>query len=108
MSTKENTLQLSTHFPSTSRQVGRFILSSHKENAKKKLSLQSKYKCIKNTMVTGIAQKATKLYFHCGPLRKNIVKLINQQSRREKIESIRKILDIESMKKVKLYVPYFL
>ena len=78
MSTKENTLQLSTHFPSTSRQVGRFILSSHKENTKKKkLSLQSKYKCIKNTMVTGIAQKATKLYFHCGPLRKNIAKLIN-------------------------------
>ena len=29
-------------------------------------------------MATGIAQKATKLYFHCGHLRKkDILKLIN-------------------------------
>ena len=55
---------------SLARKVGLF--GRHIRNIQKKVSLQSKYKYIKNTMVTGIAQKATKLYFHCDPLIKKI------------------------------------
>ena len=51
------------------RWVGRFIPASYKENTKK-LSLQHNCKYITNTIATGIAQKATKFYFHPGPLRK--------------------------------------
>ena len=58
------------------RQVdfGRFILSLYKENTKK-LSLQRKYKYIKNTMVTGIAQKSYKSLFQLWSLKiKDILK----------------------------------
>ena len=53
-------------------------------------------------MVTGIAQKSYKALFRLWPLKKKyILKLINEKSRRGKIESIGKNLDIEIKKKVK-------
>ena len=58
------------------RWVGRFTPSSHKENTKE-LPLQSKYKYIKNTMATGIAQKSCKALFPLWSLKKkDILKLI--------------------------------
>ena len=48
-------------------------------------------------MVKGYHKKATKIYFHCRSLK----------SRRGKIESIVKNLDIETEKKLKLYLSYF-
>ena len=57
------------------RWVGRFTSSSYKENTKE-LSLQSKYKYIKNTMATGIAQKSCKALFPLWSLKKkDILKL---------------------------------
>ena len=64
-------------FKNTFARVGRFILSSYKENTKR-LSLQSKYKYIKNSMTTAIAQKSYKALFSLWILKKkDILKLIN-------------------------------
>ena len=74
-----STPSLSSVFDCSYRQVGfgRFILSSYKKNTKK-LSLQSKYKYIKNTVVTGIAQKSYKALFQLWSLtKKDALKLIN-------------------------------
>ena len=67
---------LSSMFDCSYRQIdfGIFILSLYKENTKK-LSLQRKYKYIKNTMVTGIAQKSYKALFQLWSLKiKDILK----------------------------------
>ena len=58
-------------------------------------------------MVREIAQKATKLYFHCDPLKNDISKL-KKKSRRGKIESLGKNLDIVIEKKVRLYLSSFI
>ena len=60
-------------------------------------------------MVTGIAPKIYKTLFPLWSLKKkDILKLKqNKKSRRGKIESIRKNLDIGIEKKGKLYIPYF-
>ena len=53
-------------------------------------------------MPTGIAQKCYKALFPLWSLKKkDILKLMNQKSRREKFENIEKNLDIETKKKVK-------
>ena len=59
--------------------VGRFVSSSYKEKyKKKKITLQSKYKYIKNIMATGIAQESYKALFPLWSLKKkDILKLIN-------------------------------
>ena len=58
------------------RQVGLFRRHVRK-NTKKKFTLQSKYKYIKNTMATGIAQKSYKALFLLWSLKKKgILKLI--------------------------------
>ena len=55
-------------------------------------------------MVTWVAQKATKLCFHCDPLRKKIYwNQQNKKSPRRKIIIIEKNLDIETEKTLKLY-----
>ena len=59
-------------------------------------------------MATGIAQKIYKALFPLWSLKeKDILKLINYKLRRGKIESIGKNLDIQTKKKVKLYLSYF-
>ena len=60
------------------RQVGRFISLSYKEKYKELFTLESKYKYIKNTMATGIAQKSYKALFPLWfPKKKDILKLTN-------------------------------
>ena len=61
---------------SLGRQVGLF--RRHIKQNTKKFTLQSKYKYIKNTMATGIAQKSYKALFLLWSLKKkDILKLIN-------------------------------
>ena len=57
--------------------MGRFILLSYKENTKK-ITSQSKYKYVKNTVATGIEQKDCEALFLLWSLKKkDVLKLIN-------------------------------